>query len=404
MKRVETEYRIVDPEVADWRQDRWDRPEVVGVVEPLRRETRLVKWVTYTALCLVLAGILVAGAAGWWYVNRINPEGEAGEPMTFIVRKGDSIESVSERLEDNGWITDAGVFRWYVRNHGGLTLTPGYYEIPKGDHMGNVLGRLRTPPSQTYTQVTFPEGFTVGEIAQRLAADGPRMSVGNFQRAAANPEIVANLRPPGVTSLEGLLFPDTYQISNSESEAQAIERMIALMERVANQEDIGDKAAALGMTPYQTLIVASLVEEEAKFDEDRPKIARVIYNRLARGMPLQVDATLLYQQDRDRPIPELRQVDTPYNTYLHTGLPPTPISNPGRASIRAALNPSTDPATGDPICLDLRADAAAAGVPPPPCVYLYYVLSDNEGHHVFAATGEQHQENVQRAIDAGVEL
>jgi UPF0755 protein len=137
-----------------------------------------------------------------------------------------------------------------------------------------------------------------------------------------------------------------------------------------------------------------MIEEEAKIAEDRPKIARVIYNRLALGMPLQVDATLLYNQNRDRPISELQDIDTPYNTYLHTGLPPTPISNPGRASIEAALNPAPNPSVGDPICQDLPDDV--------PCEYLYYVIANEEGGHVFAATAEQHEANVAAARAAGL--
>ncbi|MDQ3737725.1 MAG: endolytic transglycosylase MltG [Actinomycetota bacterium] len=394
MKRHEADYDLIDPEIADWRGDPWDRPAEAGRVEPLRRQSRLLKWGAYTVMCLALVAVLVAGATGWWYIDKINPEGEPGDPRQFIVDRGDSLETVSERLEERGWVTDAGVFRWYVSNHGGLELTPGYYEIAPGDHMGNVLGRLRTPPSETYTRVTFPEGFTVEQVAARLAADGPRMTVRDFEKAAKNPEIIAALRPAGVTSLEGLLFPDTYQVSNSESEAQVIERMIVLMERVGLQEDIVSKSAALGRTPYETLIVASIIEEEALLAEDRPKIARVIYNRLAMGMSLEIDATLLYQQDRSRPIAELQLIDTPYNTYLHTGLPPTPITNPGRASIEAALNPAPNPAPGDAICRDLP--------DPSDCPYLFYVLIDLDGRHAFAATGEQHAANIERAVDAGV--
>ncbi len=99
----------------------------------------------------------------------------------------------------------------------------------------------------------------------------------------------------------------------------------------------------MGFEPYQVLIVASLVEREAKVPEDRAKIARVIYNRLFLDMPLQIDASLYYQQDGERPFSELKELDTPYNTYLHTGLPPTPIANPGRASIQAALHPAAEP-------------------------------------------------------------
>lgn len=112
-------------------------------------------------------------------------------------------------------------------------------------------------------------------------------------------------------------------------------------------------------------------------------------------MPLQIDATLYYQQDGDTPFSELRDTNTPYNTYLHTGLPPTPqyIANPGRASIRATLRPAADPSLGDPLCV---------GIPAGGCHYLYYVLADEDGRHVFAVTIEQHEANVQAAREKGL--
>jgi UPF0755 protein len=377
-----------------WNADPWDVAEAAGTVERLRVQTRSVKWAAYTAFVLMIAVILAAGVVGWWYVRQVNPAGEVGEAVAFTVNDSDTLETISERLKADGLIDNAGLFRWYVERHGGLEITPGYYAIQTSDHMGNVLARLRTPPSQTYTKVTFPEGFTVREIAARLGEEIVPMRARRFLRAADDPDVVAKYRPSGITSLEGLLFPDTYQVSNGESEAQVVERMVGLMERVASQEDIEIKGAALGQTPYGILTIASMVEEEAKVDEDRAKIARVIYNRLALGMPLQVDATLLYGQNRERPISELREIDTPYNTYLHTGLPATPISNPGRASIEAALNPAPNPSVGDPLCQDLPEDT--------PCEYLYYVLANEEGGHAFAVTAEQHAANVAAAQAAGL--
>jgi UPF0755 protein len=400
---ISREIDVADPELVNWRTDPWDDPEVIGVVEPLRRQTRLLKWMAYVALCLAIVAILVAGGVGLWYINEINPGvTEDAEPKAFTIRRRDTVETVSERLAAEGIIENAGLFRWYVAHHGGLELVPGYYEVRPGDHMGNIVGRFRTPPSQTYSEVTFPEGFTVAQIARRLQDDTPRMTVRGFERSLGDERIAPRLRPPGQASLEGLLFPDTYEVSNSENETQVILRMVGLMERVANQEGIDDGAARLGRTPYEVLTVASMIEREAKVAEDRPKIARVIYNRLARGMPLQIDATLYYQQDPDTPFDVLRNRDTPYNTYMHTGLPPTPIANPGRDSIRAALNPAPDPATGDPICVELRAVAASTGTTPEPCVYLFYVLADEDGRHAFAATEWQHQANIDRARAAGV--
>ena len=380
----------------DWELDPWDSPEAAPATEQLRRQSRAAKWVVWSALVVGVVAVLVAGWTGWWYVRQINPTGQPGPPASFTVVEDDTLMTISERLEAEGFIVDAGVFRWYVEHNGGLELTPGYYELRPGDHVGNLLGRLRTPPAQTYTKVTFPEGFTLAQMAERLAEVLPRMSAEEFLAAASDPGLVPRLRPEGIASLEGLLFPDTYQVSNSENEAQVIERMIALMERVAVQEDLETGSTRFLRSPYEVLIVASMIEREAKLDEDRPKIARVIWNRLQDGIPLQIDATLRYGTDPNLSIAELREIDFPHNTYLHLGLPPTPIANPGRASIQAALNPAPrDLPPGDPLCADL-ADRTTG------CRLYYYVLADEDGGHAFAVTLEQHEANIQRAREAGL--
>ncbi len=392
----------VDPDARpalDWPTDPWDASDQTGTVERLRRQTRPVKWIVYTAMVVGIVGIMIAGAVGWWYLGQINPPAAAGDVQSFTVTEDDDLASISERLLEQGLISDTGVFEWYVERNGGLEITPGYFEIRPNDHMGNVLGRLRTPPGQTYTKVTFPEGFTVARMADRLDSTIDRLTAADFLAAAQDPTIRSAWQPEGVTSLEGLLFPDTYQVSNAESEGQVIERMIALMERVGNQEDIENAAAAQGRTPYEILIIASMIEREAGVEGDRAKIARVIYNRLFIQMPLAIDASVYYGAtqaglDPNLPFSELREIDGPWNTYLRAGLPATPIANPGRASIRAALNPAPNPAPGDPICVDLPN--------PDQCFYYYYVLGNEDGSHVFAATREQHDANVARAAEAGL--
>jgi UPF0755 protein len=392
----------VDPDARpalDWPTDPWDASDQTGTVERLRRQTRPIKWIVYAMMVVGIVGIMIAGAVGWWYLGQMNPEGAPGDVQSFTVLEDDDLESISERLLEQGLISDVGVFEWYVERNGGLEITPGYYEIRPDDHVGNVLGRLRTPPGQTYTKVTFPEGFTVARMAERLDSTIDRLTAADFLAAAQDPAIRSAWQPEGVTSLEGLLFPDTYQVSNAESEGQVIERMIALMERVGNQEDIVNAAAAQGRTPYEILIIASMIEREAGVAEDRAKIARVIYNRLFIQMPLAIDASVYYGAtqaglDTNLPFSELRQIDGPWNTYLREGLPATPIANPGRASIQAALNPAPNPAPGDPICVDLPN--------PDQCFYYYYVLGDEDGSHVFAATSEQHDANVRAAAEAGL--
>jgi UPF0755 protein len=387
-------------ETYDWNEDPWDASLGVGEVEQLRSQTRVAKWVAYGALALANVLVIAGGIYGWWYIRQANASGDIGAPVEFIIQEGDTLETVSERLEDQGIIENAGFFRSYVGDHEGLEINPGYYRIPTGDHVGNVLARLRTPPEETFIEITFPEGFTLQQIAARLSNELPQFSVDEFLASANDPTIVANYRPSGVTSLEGLLFPATYRVYNADSEGQVVTRMVEQMERVGAQEDVasGPVGVDAEYTPYQILTIASMIEREARTDEDRALIARVIYNRLEIGMELQIDATVLYnvppeQYEQEGAITALQAVDTPWNTYLHAGLPATPIANPGRASIEAALHPAPDPSPGNELC---------AGLPEDQCRYLYYVIADANGNHNFAVTADQHAANVQAAIDAGL--
>ena len=380
----------------DWTRDPWDDTAYAPAseVERAPRRARAMKWLLLAVSACVIIAILAAGCVGWWYIRQVNPSGEVAIASNFTVNESDTLQSVSVRLQDEGFITNARVFRYYVEHKGGVRLTPGYYEIRERTHMGNIMRVLNTPPEATFKKVTFPEGFTLEKMGKRVERDLPPMTAARFAAAASSGTVRSVYQSEGTTSLEGLLFPDTYQVAGSESETQVIERMAKLMERVGRQENIEAGAGELGRTPYEVLVVASMIEREAKFDSDRSKIARVIYNRLFLTMPLQIDATLLYGQPADTPFSVLKETDTPYNSYLHAGLPPTPIANPGRASIHAALHPEPNPPSGDALCRDL-----AKGEP---CVYLYYVVADEDGHHVFAATLQQHEANVQKARDAGL--
>lgn len=385
-------------EIAEsWSDDPWDRPSALAMTKDVQTdvigpELRHLARPLGLAVFIVAAVSLLFGAIGLWYLYEVNPSGGSGIEATFTVNEGDSIASISGRLRDEGFISNASVFRWYVARKGGIDLVPGYYQITPKSHMGDIMARLKIPPSATFTKVTFPEGFVITQMAERLADKTKRLSAEQFIASANDPSIVSQYRPPAVSTLEGLLFPDTYQVSGDENEAQVVQRMVALLERVARQVGLDDSQKLVGVSPYRALIVASMIEREAKIGDDRAKIARVIYNRLEIGMKLQIDATLYYNAPANLSFTDLKALDTPYNTYLYKGLPPTPIASPGRASIDAALNPAPNPSSGDPIC---------AGAPTP-CRYLYYVLSDADGGHAFAATLAQHEANVATAKAAGL--
>lgn len=386
-----------DPLVGpDWVTDPWDDPATLpdDSLETVPADLGFLRGAVRNVVIVLVATTLLVGAAGLWTVHQLNPSGAPGAAVNFTVNEGDTLDSVAARLGDKGIVTNVTLFKWYARSRGGIALVPGYYALKPRDSAGNIISALSTPPAQTFVKVTFPEGFTVEQMADRLQEKVSFMTPPDFVTAATSGSVSSTLAEPGQTSLEGLLFPDTYQVSGDDNEQRVVSRLAAMMERVARQENLEAGARALGYTPYQVLTVASIVEREAKVPEDRAKIAQVVYNRLARKMKLEIDATLLYGADPTETFADLKAKDSPYNSYLRPGLPPTPIANPGRAAIRAALAPAGAPTAGDEAC---------AGLPKgTKCAYLYYVLADKEGRHVFATTYEQHLANVQKARDAGV--
>lgn len=386
-----------DPLLPDnWRTDPWDDVVVLeeSSTEELPKSFDEVRGPLRLIVSVVLATVLLLGVSGWWVIRQLNPAGTPGVAVNFTVNEGDSVASVAARLHDAGIIKNQTLFRWYVSTRGGLELIPGYYSLRPNDNAGDVVAALSVAPSNTFQSVTFPEGMTVAQMGERLASKMTFMTASDFVTAATNGSVQSELLPKGGTSLEGLLFPDTYQVAGDDTESRVVARMANMMQRVATQVDLIAGAKARGYSPYEILIIASLIEREAKVAEDRPKIAQVIYNRLAAKMALEIDAAVKYGQDPSMTWTQMKETDTPYNTYINKGLPPTPIANPGRASIQAALAPAGTPPKDDEACVGLPSGTK--------CQYLYYVLSDSQGGHTFATTYEQHLANVEKAKVAGL--
>jgi peptidoglycan lytic transglycosylase G len=233
-------------------------------------------------------------------------------------------------------------------------LKPGTYELETGMSVDAVLDILARGPS-TGVPLTIPEGFTVAQIAAKLAATG-QFTKDEVDKALKSKDLIVPLRPKGVTSLEGLLFPGTYGIEEDDTAVGVLQEMLDQLEVVLSRHQLS--TAPQGLNPYQVLIVASMIEREAKVDADRPKIAAVIYNRLAVGKRLEIDATVEYAVGHSELTAKDLRSSSPYNTYTSDGLPPTPIAAPGEAAIKAALQP----ADGD---------------------WIYYVLATKEGEHAF---------------------
>ncbi len=231
------------------------------------------------------------------------------------------------------------------------------------------------PAAGGQVQLLLRPGLTVAGIAATVAAL-PGHTQASFLAAANSGLIRSAYEPATTTTLEGLLFPDTYFVLPNESDASIVRRLVNRFDQIGDQMGLG---ATTAVTPYQTVIVASLIQQEVKIPTDGPLVAAVIYNRLRLGMPLQIDATLCYVKGGCPPVPTNadKQRVSPYNTYKVTGLPPTPIASVTMASLQAAMQPANVP-------------------------YLYYVISDASGKLAFSTTLAQQNHNIALAHAKGL--
>ena len=288
-----------------------------------------------------------------------------------MVQTGTTFDEIARQLVAGGVIGNTLTFRILARlRDEDAAVRAGEYRFEPHVTQSEVLHALVTGGAQVAAWVTIPEGFTAEQIAERLQSDGFGSSAALRRDFARETLLVDGARTKG---LEGFLFPSTYLMPLG----AAPEQIAALLTAQFLKElprDAASRARALHVSVTQVVTVASLVEREAKSQADRPKIAAVIYNRLRLGMPLQVDATIEYalpQHKSALSFADLR-IDSPYNSYVHAGLPPTPIANPGLASLEAAFHPAKSE-------------------------NLYYVYCGN-GRHVFAKTLAEHQANVARCL------
>ncbi len=318
---------------------------------------------------LVVVLVVCGGAAVLWYAvagNRSLP----ATATEVVIERGDTLADAAARLQRAGALSDPLALRLAARLRGAdAAIESGEYRIPAHQSADEILQRL-TSGAVDAVWVTIPEGFTAREIADRLG-ERRLADAAAFERFCAHSGIV--LDGKRTRSLEGYLFPSTYLLPVNVP-VDALARIFTDQFQRELPADADRRARALGLDVPGVIAVASLIEREAKVDEERPLMAGVYYNRLRAGMPLQVDATIEYVFPEHHTVITRRDLElaSPYNTYRHTGLPPTPIANPGKPSIDAAFHPQ-------------------------PSRYLYYVYRGN-GHHAFAATLAEHEANVKRYL------
>jgi UPF0755 protein len=220
-------------------------------------------------------------------------------------------------------------------------VEPGQYYLRKDDSFGDILGVLGAPPNVLALQI--PPGFTVPEVSARLEAAGYENLGTAFQALATSGSVRSPFQPPLSKNLDGLLGAGDYQVLPVESAGSLLNSMITKFTSSAAQAGLRPGQTVNGLDAYQVVTVASIVEKEGVIAKNLAKVSRVIYNRLAREMPLQMDSTVLYSlgQDGGPVTPADLQIKSPYNTYLNTGLTPTPICFPSAGALDAALHPAT---------------------------------------------------------------
>jgi UPF0755 protein len=273
------------------------------------------------------------------------------------VHYGDSLSKVMSEMHAKGVISSTFAFRLDLTIFGSPTVIPGTYAMTQGASFATLRSILEGPPNV----VSVPSGYTLHEIAQEVAAHTSNSFGDQF---VADESILA--KESGYSSsgsLEGLVGPGNYILSPGEKPVQLLDAMTASFDQLAKKVGLSPTTKVNGLNAYQIITAASIVEKEGYYPGNMPKVARVIYNRLARGGPLQMDSTVEYyfKQDGGKVTPAMLAVRTPYNTYLNNGLTPTPICTVSKYSLRAMLH-------------------APAGT------WLYFVLVNKNGTMTFSST------------------
>jgi UPF0755 protein len=290
----------------------------------------------------LIASLVAVGAAGIAvlkpYLSPDDFEGTGSGAVTVRIAPGSSAEAIGSALAEAGVVASTRSFVRATEDRAVADrLRPGHYRLRKGMAASAALDLLLSPAARVVRRVTIPEGMRVTEVLSRLAKQAglPLKELQSVDKALVG-------LPKYASGLEGFLFPATYEIEPGDTAVDVLAAMVERFGAAARKVGLVEQAARVHLTPREAVTVASLIQAEGGTDEDYPKIARVIYNRLERGTPLEIDSTVLYAQNRRtlKVTERDTKVDSPYNTYRHKGLPPGPIANPGEKALIAALNPA----------------------------------------------------------------
>ena len=341
-----------------------------GSSPPRRRLPRIVGVIVVLVVLLGLVGGAVVG--GRELLSSLRGAGEAADysgagrsEVLVEVAEGDSASDIAGELHAKDVVKSPTAFRRAAADdERSRSVQPGVYKLRTQMSARAALARLLDPAARAGARVTLPEGVALADALQRIA-DSTDLKPADLRAAVARPAALG-LPSYAKGQVEGFLFPATYDIEPGMSAAQALRAMVDRYKQVASELELDTRARQLGRSPYEVLTTASLIEKETAFPGDRPKVARVVYNRLRADMPLQFDSTVNYlrAEKKARLSVDDLKVESAYNTYRTRGLPPTPIGSPGRATLQAALAP----AAGD---------------------YLYFVTVDKDGRALFTRSYDE---------------
>jgi UPF0755 protein len=310
--------------------------------------------------------VLLVLGVGLWLAYGIYLPVKPSQTTYVLLRPGWSSRRIAHELKNSGVIRSANAFVLLHYMHPGRSLKAGEYKFESSANALNVRDRLARGDISAHT-VVIPEGYNMFDIAQAIQESGLGSADDFLKVARSDVSLIHNLDPQAQT-LEGYLFPDTYEFTRTQSMHDIIAMMVKRFEQEAKNIGLHDNV-------HVVVTMASIVEKESAAADERPEIASVYYNRLAKRMGLAADPTVVYAalvggKYRGTIYQSDLQSDSPYNTYRHAGLPPGPIANPGASALKAAMNPAhTD--------------------------YLFFVAEGNgSGRHRFSSTFEQHEKNV----------
>ncbi len=355
------------------------QPHIYGS-QPVGEEEDGRRWLFHpwriAALSFVVVGLAVIVGGYLWVNSEANPSGPPGPQVIVTVASGTGVNQLASTLQSKGVIGSSLAYRIWGQIHSVPGVQAGSYAFNKNIGFAAVNKVVSIGPNVFPLQVL--PGFTVAEVAQRIG-QLPGHTAAGFLRVATGGTLHSPWQPAGSTTLDGLLGTGEYVIVPGETDAQLLTKMIDRFDAQANALGLAAGSAQLGLTPYQMITVASIVQKEGVISKNLGPVARVILNRLHNNMPLQMDSTVLYSEGRDGgPVTSKDlQLQTPYNTYLNKGLTPTPICFVSPTVLQAALSP-------------------------PAGTWLYFVVVQADGTEAFSDTFAQQQANEALAKQRGL--